>query len=225
MSKGWLEQVHPLVKISGSVVWLAGAVLLSDPTGLSIASVGATLFVASARPPLKAVFGFSLSLLFLVLVHRALGGTWSQAACSAARIYLIVAVSASLMLTTDPSDLLRTLRRTPLKSSVLLGLALMWRSIPFLKREAEAILLAARLEGKSVSLARPTHLFRYLMVPLAFSMVAYADELTVSLHIRGIDLNKPLCLVLDPPRFGGRDLVFAMATVMFLGGATACSIW
>jgi energy-coupling factor transporter transmembrane protein EcfT len=225
MKEGWLERVHPLVKIGGSAVWLTGAVLLSDAVALSIAASGATILLASARPSKRATLGFLVSLLLLALVHRALGGTWAQAAGSAARIYLIVAVSVSLMLTTDPSDLLRSLRRTPLGSSMLLGLALMWRSIPFLKREAEAILLAARLEGKSTSLARPDNLFRYVMVPLAFSMTAYADELAVSLHIRGIDLEKPLRPVLETPRFGGHDITFSATTLLFLGGAMTWSIW
>lgn len=226
MKKSPLKNVHPLLKIASAAVWISAAVILDEPVPLSLLCAIATVFLllaGAARRPLFLAYSL-VSLGALGGLHLLLEGTMTQALVTVCRLYVMLCISFSLMLTTDPADLLRSLRRSPLPAEAILGLSLMWRSAPVLQREFKAIALAAKLEGKSLSIARPGEFFRFILLPLAFSMTGFADDLALSLQSRGIGL-KSYRQIRQPEPLGKADIMFAGLTCVALLGALSLQTW
>ncbi len=186
-----LRRIHPLAKIVLALVWVSAAMLLKSLPGLGVLGLGAFLFLLLAgcwRHPWL-LLSLGAGLVMLAGVHLLIGGTAAEAGLTVLRLFVIVGVSISFTLTTDPADLLRGLRLLPLPGSLLLGLSILWRCLPMLKNELCAIHLACRLEGVPLRPWRPLLLFRYALTPLSFSMVGFADDLSLSLLSRGICLD------------------------------------
>jgi energy-coupling factor transporter transmembrane protein EcfT len=186
-----LNGVDPLVKMAGAAAWTAAGVAGHDPAPLAVLGVGTTLLLAAAGAfrRVRAAGAGLLSLVILAGVHWGLGGEPEEILATVLRLYAVTGGPLALMLTTDPARLLRSLRRLPLPPGILLGLTLMWRSVPALRAEWAAIRMACRIEGVAVGLAHPVRLFRHLLVPLAFGMAGFADDMTLALQTRGIGLS------------------------------------
>lgn len=190
-SMGWLGKVDPLLKIVGLTLYLSAVLLYKSVPPLAVLTLGAVALLFSSQVgkyPRLLALSFS-GIASISAVHWLLGGTPEAIAATAMRLFIFIAMSAALMLSTDPAHLLRSLRRLPIPAGILLGLSVMWRSLPVLKRELLAILHACRLEGVRVGLTRPRAMFRYVLIPLAFGMTGFADDLTQSMHSRGITLS------------------------------------
>lgn len=191
----WLRSTDPLLKMAAGAVWVLAAVFVRSPVGLSpLMTTSFVLLIYSGA------FHFPWRLLATLMsiglvgaLHLALGGTPEKALATAMRLTALGGVTAALILTTDPARLLRSLRRLPLPGGVLLGLTILWRALPLLKRELSSILFACRIEGVRPGLLRPATAYRYVALPLAFSMVSLADDMALALTTRGVDLTrKPL---------------------------------
>ncbi len=221
----WLSQVDPLLKIGGLSVYITLTLLCEHPGSLAVLSLGVLILLSTAAIPRRmALMGYCLSGIGIVaLVHLLLGGGPHAIALTALRLFIFISASAALMLSTDPAHLLRALRRLPLPPGILLGVSVMWRSLPVLRREFRAIRRACRLEGVQVGIQHPKAFFRYMLVPLAFGMTSFADELTLALTSRGITLTgSPLR---PPGRFGRSDLVFLLLCGSAAAGAVGIYAW
>lgn len=214
MTGGWLRRVDPLLKIGALSLYLFLVFLWQSPAPLAMLATGTAVLLWAAHPGTKIrLIGYWLiGVGLLSLLHAALGGSVQSICNMALRLFIFVGTSAALMLSTDPAHLLRSLRRLPLPAGMLLGLSVMWRSLPVLRREASAISQACRLEGVRLGIFRPNAVFRYLLVPLIFSLTAFADDLALSLVSRGITLDsRPLSV---PFVLTSADVFFAI----LLGG-------
>lgn len=223
MNGGWLSRVDPLVKIVGAVCWVAAGVFF-DGLSLMLLAVGALMLLAwsgAHRRPLILLWALS-GMAGLGAMHLLIGGTQQEALRTMLRLFVLGAASLPLILTTDPAVLLRSLRRLPLPQGVLLGLSIMWRSLPMLKRELEALVFSARLDGERISALRPRRFYRRVLVPLSFGMTGFADEMTLALVTRGIALDGGGC-VLKPASPGRCDAAFAVFTLLFLGAAAGAT--
>ena len=87
-----------------------------------------------------------------------------------------------------------------------------------LKRELEALIFSARLDGERIGALRPRRFYRRVLVPLSFGMTGFADEMTLALVTRGIALDGGGC-VLKPASPGRADAAFGLFTILFLGTA------
>ena len=224
MNKGWLSRVDPLVKIAGAACWVAAGVVFHG-TALLLLAAGALLLLAwsgAHRRPLILLWAFS-GMAVLGATHLLIGGTVQDATHTMLRLFVLGAASLPLILTTDPAVLLRSLRRLPLPPGVLLGLSIMWRSLPMLKRELEALVFSARLDGERISVGNPRRFYRRVLVPLSFGMTGFADEMTLALVTRGIALDGA-GRVLKPASPGWADAGFGLFTFLFLGAA-AWTTW
>lgn len=195
MSAPWLNAVDPLVKIGGLSVLLATTLLSTDPATLAFLGAGASFFVLTALFSHWRYWRFlagGLSGIALIsFLHWLLGGDDNAVAGTALRLFIFMGTSFAMMMTTDPAHLMRAMRRLPLPSGMILGLMVMWRCLPFLSKELASIRLACRLEGVRL---RPWNVgvcFRYLLLPLIFAMMGFADDVSLALSSRGISLDKP----------------------------------
>lgn len=216
INDGWLRKVDPLLKIGALSLYLILVFLCQSPAPLAILASGTAVLLWSAHPGTKIrLIGYWLvGIGILSAVHAVLGGSMHSICNMALRLFIFVGTSAALMLSTDPAHLLRALRRLPLPAGMLLGFSVMWRSLPVLRREAVAISQACRLEGVRLGVLRPKAMFRYFLVPLVFSLTAFADDLALSLMSRGITLDsRPLSL---PFSLCGADMLF----LLILGGTS-----
>lgn len=215
MADGWLRRVDPLLKIGALSLYLFLVFLWQSPAPLAMLATGTAVLLWAAHPgtKIRQIGYWLISVGILSLLHAALGGSVQSICNMALRLFIFVGTSAALMLSTDPAHLLRALRRLPLPVGMLLGFSVMWRSLPVLRREAAAISQACRLEGVQIGVLRPKAMFRYLLVPLLFSLTTFADDLALSLVSRGITLDsRPLS-----PHFAlnRADMFF----LILLGGA------
>lgn len=223
MSSSWLSKVDPLMKIAFSTLWVAASVYFSLP-GLCVLAGGATLlFYWSGvyKRPIVLLWVFS-SLIGLGLMHLIIGGEPQEALHTVLRLYALGAGSLPLMLTTDPADLMRSLKRLKMPSGILLGLSIMWRSLPMLKRELEAILFSAKLDGEKISPLRPRRFFRRVLVPLSFGLIGFADEISLALMTRGISLDGERVRISKPLR--RVDFAFGAYMIFCISGATG-TLW
>jgi energy-coupling factor transporter transmembrane protein EcfT len=191
VSGSWLERVDPLIKIGGAMVWTATLMFVNEPRAIAVfAGVGALLVLAAGglRRP-WVLLGALIWLASLGGFHLLIGGTAAQALVTVGRVATLVAIGASLALTTDPGDLLRSLHALPLPASLRLGLHITWRAVGVLRQELAAIRFAALVDGRALGVGRPFELFRFGLLPLAFRMTAFADEMTLALQSRGITLE------------------------------------
>ncbi|GAB7024097.1 energy-coupling factor transporter transmembrane component T family protein [Salidesulfovibrio brasiliensis] len=226
MTSSPLSRVNPLVKIAACAIWTTAAVIFRQPEPLCVLAA-ASLMLVLFTPVLRHPRRLMLALLGLSMVggiHLLIGGSLRESVTSLLRLVSLTGITAALMLSTDPADLLRSLRSLPLPRSVLLGLTLVWRSLPLLKRELDAILLACRLEGVRPSPLKPASLIQHVFVPLAFSMACFADEVSLSLETRGIDLcRKKNCIRRQATLFP--DMVFSLIMVFLLIAAGGVQAW
>lgn len=216
MDDTWLRRVDPLLKIGALSVYIFLVFLWQAPVPLASLAAGTAVLLWAARGGGKTrLMGYWLAGIgVLAAVHALLGGQAQAIGAMALRLFVFLGTSAALMLSTDPAHLLRALRRLPLPAGMLLGLSVMWRSLPVLRREVAAISQACRLEGVRLGPSRPGAVFRYLLVPLVFSLTAFADDLSLSLVSRGITLDsRPLS---EPFRPNAADGLF----LLILGGAS-----
>lgn len=216
----WLREAHPLLKIGLGAPWAGACVFFTGVAPLACLAAGtAVLLICAGALSRSRALAYGLTSLALMAgIHLLIGGTPAEAAYASLRLIAFVGISAALSLSTDPYDLLQALRALPLPSGLLLGLTIMWRSVPALVREAQATAFACRLEGAPLTILRPRRLFRSLVVPLCFGVVGFADELSLALAARGITLDGRRLAV--PPR-GWRmaDAIFLLTGAGSMGAA------
>jgi energy-coupling factor transporter transmembrane protein EcfT len=224
MSRRWLRRVHPLLKLGAATAWLAAAVLLPDPAALAVLSVGTVglALTAGVGRHWKPALGAAAGLTALGGLHLLIGGSPTQAFVTTARLLVFAGIGAVLTLSTDPMDLLRSLARLPIPSSIRLGLHLLWRSVGVLFRELAAIRFAARADGQQRLLVSPARGFRYVLIPFAFALTGYADEVALALQSRGVRLDAPR-VAPSPRPWGAPDLWFGLAALAVLCGAALAS--
>ncbi|WP_160149042.1 energy-coupling factor transporter transmembrane component T [Arcanobacterium ihumii] len=110
------------------------------------------------------------------------------------RLSIVVAVSAWLILSTQPAALFAALRRLHLPSSFIIPITVMFRFFPAVIVEARAIWDAMQIRGLFptwwTAVKHPILLMEYLIVPLLGSTLQIADDIAVSAMTRG--LGSPL---------------------------------
>jgi energy-coupling factor transport system permease protein len=104
------------------------------------------------------------------------------------------------------------LAATPLPSGLSMALLLVWRFFPLLAADARQMRQAAMLRGGAAGDGFFQRLHRGLLVPLAFSVIEYADRVTLALELRGFSpATKRTCA--KPPQAGREDLIFLLLTL------------
>ena len=121
----------------------------------------------------------------------ALGNFWASANSAEAAKYSLrfavfvlgVPVCAA---TTAPQELARALAQWRLPGPLVISLLLVWRFFPIMHEELQAIRQANLLRGSGNS-GKAQEWYRGILLPLAFTLMEYADRISLALELRGFD--------------------------------------
>lgn len=102
-----------------------------------------------------------------------------------------------LLLTTSSYELVHGLRKWHLPEYFLITLAVMYRFLPAIKQDARAILQALRVRGVLLSkrelLTKPYRAMTCFLLPLLFSLLRTAQDLTVASLTKGLAMDSRPC--------------------------------
>lgn len=213
-----IHRLHPFTKMGAGIGLSMLALGLRNPLALGIllAFTLAVLVTARIRLHQRQI----LSLLAFFTVFSALNLLINQNPAHAATYSLRFAIFFTAMpllsLTTDPQHLTKALAATPLPSGLSMALLLVWRFFPLMAADAKQIRQAALMRDRSKRL----RLYRGFLVPLAFSVIEYADRVTLALELRGFSpAEERTCY--NAPRLYPADLFFLLLVL----GAAVSAAW
>lgn len=193
--------------------------LVFVPAGIALAIVLAVSERAWSR-----VAGLALAAVVMYLLGWVLPLVWANPVVTVVAIgcgYLIrfvaaFGVGAHLVATTSPTQLGAALRAWRLPRAISVTLAVMLRFFPVVAAESAAVLDAMRLRGLAGAsgLARhPILGMERFTVPMIAASLRASEDLSASAILRGLGSRRsPVSL--DPPRFGGSDLVLVVAAAV-----------
>lgn len=122
-----------------------------------------------------------------------------------------------LLSTTTSYDLVHGLRKWRLPESLLLTLAVCLRFLPMIGQTSRQLHRNLRLRGCFTSpwdyLRYPHRYVSYLIVPLLFTLLAQAEDLTTAVMTKGLSLEKKVSTAY-PQRFGALDWSFCLCYLL-----------
>jgi energy-coupling factor transport system permease protein len=221
-SPRFLGQLNPLLKLVFCLIVAISALPLHQLSSIGLLVTSLLLLTLLSVRVSLLVLGYSaISLLSFVLLSALLRDT-ETALLSALRLIAIVLPAPLLAGTTAPSDLVRALQTVRLPGFLVLSVMLIWRFLPLIQKEAQRIVEANQLRGVNLS-RQPQHWFSGLFLPLIFRIVAYADEVAISLETRGYNPAAPRSNS-RPLTWQRADTFFAVGTALLLI-AVGCLEW
>lgn len=134
------------------------------------------------------------------------------------RFVAAAGVGAHVIATTSPTQLSAALRAWRLPRALSVTLAVMLRFFPVVVSESLAVLDAMRLRGLvgARGIARhPILAMERFTVPMIAASLRASEDLSASAILRGLG-SRRVPISLDPPRFGRRDLLLAVAVAVIL---------
>ncbi len=219
-----IHRLHPFVKMGAGAGCTALALLMTDPRSLGILLLLFLVVLGIARVSVS----FRRALFILLLLGTVAGlnvwasGDPNQALAYGLRLAVFMVAMPAMALTTAPQEMSRALSRLPLPPGLVVALLLVWRFFPKMAEDAREMRLAARLRGRTVG-GPAARIYRGFLVPMAFCVVGYADQVTLALELRGFSpAADRTCR--RPPRFGHRDAAF-LALVLLVAGSAGWLQW
>jgi len=207
----WLRRLNPITKLAWMIAGVATALVTYDPTVLAAISVLVLVLAASAgvaSPLARAMLAFA-PLAASILLVQVLAPAFCRPSCSVAatvgpltlyaegvahglvlvaRLLTIELVAFLAILTTRAPDVLASLTRLGVPSSVAFAATMTLQLVPLLRRELRIVLDAQRARG--LRTAGPTALVRAL-VPVIVASVERAQQLSISIDARGFGSSRP----------------------------------
>lgn len=187
-----VHHLHPLLKIAAASSLTVASLFLANPVslGLILLFFLVVLLFSKVRPSLGAVLG-----LMFLLALVALGNYWASAdPAEAAKYSLRFAVFALgvpvCAATTAPQELARALAQWRLPGPLVISLILVWRFFPVMRDELHEIRQANLLRGTG-NVGRAQKWYRGVLLPLAFILMEYADQVSLALELRAFDPVTP----------------------------------
>ncbi len=214
-----IHRLHPFAKMGVGAGATAYALVLTDPRSLGIVLLFFLLILGTARisPPLRQVATLLLFPALVAGLNFWASGDPDQARAYGLRLAVFMVAMPAMAAATAPQDLARALSRLPLPSGLVVALLLVWRFFPRMAQDAREMRQAARLRGRNGG-GPITRVYRGFLVPMAFSVVGYADQVTLALELRGFSPAAPRTCR-RPPRFHRRDAAFVGLALLFAGTA------
>ena len=214
-----IHRLHPFVKMGAGAGCTALALMMTDPRSLGMLLLLFLLVLGIARVSVS--FRQALSILLFMGTVAGLNfwasGDPNQALAYGLRLAVFIVAMPAMALTTAPQEMSRALSRLPLPPGLVVALLLVWRFFPKMAEDAREMRLAARLRGRTVG-GPAARIYRGFLVPMAFCVVGYADQVTLALELRGFSpAADRTCR--RPPRFHGRDAAFLALVLLFAGAA------
>ncbi|MFP4475680.1 MAG: energy-coupling factor transporter transmembrane component T family protein [Desulfatibacillaceae bacterium] len=209
-----VHRLHPFSKMLVGAGFTVFSLLLMNPValGLLLAFLLVAAVLARVRISGRRVFGLLVFFTVFGAVNFWASDDPSHAVAYCLRLGVFMAAIPTTAATTAPQDMARALTRLRLPGGVVVSLLLVWRFFPVLAAEAREMRQAAVLRGEAggVGVAR---MYRGFLVPLAFSVVEYADRISLALEVRGFCPDaRRTCHAM--PRFGKGDLMYGAAAVL-----------
>ena len=205
-----IHRLHPFSKMAAGMGLSALALCLHSPAALAVllAFVFTVLAAARIRPTLRQVLSLLAFFTVFSAVNFVINHDPVHAATYTLRFAVFLTAMPMLSLTTDPQQLTRALAATPLPAGISMALLLVWRFFPLLAADVRQMRQAARLRDRGEDGAA-RRLYRGVLVPLAFSVIEYADRVTLALELRGFspDVDRTCA---NRPRIGQADVMFSL---------------
>lgn len=203
-----IHRLHPFTKVSVAVLLTLASLFCSDPLAIAplVGFLLAVLLVSRVRPAPGSVLGVLLLLGLVAAGNYWASGSEAEAARYSLRFAVFLLGIPLSALTTSPSDLARALAQARLPAPVVISLLLVWRFFPALQKELREIREANRLRGAAAT-GGPGQWYRRVLVPLAFFIMAYADQVALALELRAFAPQAPRTWY-RLPQAGWRDGVF-----------------
>lgn len=121
-----------------------------------------------------------------------------------------------VLATTEVSEFVAAMRAMHLSQSTVIPLSVMFRYFPTIHEEWDSIRAAMRMRGIRIS-------FEHIMVPLIFSAVSVADELSAAALCRGLDAPGEHTSYVKVG-FGAADLVVIGLLVAYSISVLICKV-
>lgn len=179
-----IHRLHPFTKMGAGVGLSLLALCLRNPLALTALLAFTLTVLILARIRLQRRQILSLLAFFTVFsaVNLLINHNPVHAATYSLRFAVFLTAMPLLSLTTDPQHLTKALAATPLPAGLSMALLLVWRFFPLMAADVRQIRLAALMRDRS---SKKLRLYRGILVPLAFSVIEYADRVTLALELRG----------------------------------------
>lgn len=142
---------------------------------------------------------------------------FSNSIATVLRIFLMVSVFYTLIVTTNFSEIIYGLRRLKLPYPAAFGVGLVFQVIPNIVREFHTIIDAQRsrgLETDKGSLIRRAGNYCLLLVPLFIRVLGTAQNMTLSMYIYRLNFKMPRSSVKDI-HAGKADTLFLAGHILF----------
>lgn len=161
-----------------------------------VGGLAVLLFLANKKK--MAVLSVTLFGLWGILPHFPIVSTWFGYLLTI-QYYIWPSVVAGhfLLMTTSSYELIHGLRKWGIPEAFLITLAVMFRFLPAIKQDARSIFVSLQVRGimlrKRDCLLKPHRYLEYCFVPLLFSLMKTAQDLTVASLTKGLVTEKKPC--------------------------------
>lgn len=207
------------------------AIIFSSACSLFVLLCGATALALGATSLRTVCFAWLASTLMMLMTTGFSWGlshfvpgmfSWDILRLSVPYLRMLIAVMLllSLALSTPVHTVLEKLSSLRLPGLLAIPLSVAIRFIPTFIDDCKQIRDVARLRPRRGLLA----VWRGLVVPLVFRMLASADDLAVAAELKGVDPAQKLCA--EPAAgFAARDYWIAASALACIGVAIMLQLW
>lgn len=221
-----LHRLNPLTKLGACFMAAAAVSTANEPLTPSVIVLMALLItrlvgqvpVALLARPL--VFGVmaGAGIFWTYAVFAANGPDWRYGAAMATRLLAILSTSAMFVLTSDPSQFVRSLiHQARVSPRIAYAVFAGYRFIPLLEVEFETIRSAHQMRGgvgRGGALDRARELIGYA-IPLLASAVRKGERVALAMESRAFGA-RPARTYYRVTSFGAADVVFLVASLAVL---------
>lgn len=131
---------------------------------------------------------------------------------------LLLGICAAPMISVPPAQLTRCLTQLRCPRALTLGMLVTIRFIPVIVGEVRQISEAMKTRGVQTAWYKPATIYRAFFIPLTMRVINISDTLSLSLETRGFALDNKNASVYEPVRFGIRDALFSVFSIMAMVG-------
>lgn len=204
----FIHRLHPLTKLSTAIFFTLASLCCNNPLALIILAgfLSAILLISRVQLSWRGLLGAFLLLSLVAGGNYWASGTPAEAARYSLRFAVLLLGIPLSALTTAPVDLARALAQIRLPAALVISFLLVWQFFPALQRELQAIREANRLRRAAAS-RRLSQWWRSVLVPLAFFIMAYTDQVALALELRAFVPGAPRTWY-RLPRVGWPDAIY-----------------
>ncbi len=207
---------EPLVLLTLAAITLATAALFGAGVIGALTRMRRLLGVFAAMGVIQSVFTRGGQALVEIGGITLLSTTGLERGASIILRILIIVVSASIMSTSNPRDIVQGLSQWKIPYELSFMVAVAIRFLPLLREEAEDTLVALQLRGvrlEQMRLGRKLSMYRRLLTPLIAGVLSRAENMSISVEMRGFRAFR--CRTSHRHlKFGARDYTLVFATAL-----------